>query len=47
MALDAGVGRFVVDNDTEMECLDRLAGQKGKVAGIALRIKPGVYTYIY
>ena len=47
MALDAGVGRFVVDNDTELECLDRLAGQKGKVAGIALRIKPGVEAHTH
>lgn len=42
MALDAGIGLFIVDNFTELEMLDRLAGEKGKRPRILLRVTPGV-----
>ncbi|MCL2837727.1 MAG: diaminopimelate decarboxylase [Oscillospiraceae bacterium] len=47
LALDAGVGRFVVDNKSELELLNRLAVEKGKVAQIAFRVKPGVEAHTH
>ena len=41
-ALDAGVGRIVVDGLMEIEVLADLAAHKGKRAEILLRIAPGV-----
>ena len=41
-ALDAGVGRIVVDSLMELEVLADLAAHKGKRAEILLRIAPGV-----
>lgn len=48
-ALDSGVGRIVVDNIYELHTLDALAGDKGKVQKILLRIKPGIdcHTHDY
>ena len=46
-ALDAGVGRIIVDNLTELEMLDRIAGEKGKKADILLRIKPGIDAHTH
>lgn len=42
LALEWGVGRVVVDNFSEMALLDRLAGEKGVVAEILLRLTPGI-----
>ena len=41
-ALDAGIGRIIVDNDDELEMLARLASEKGRVQGVMLRVTPGV-----
>ena len=41
-ALDVGVGTFVVDNEDELLALDRIAGARGKVQDILLRISPGI-----
>ncbi|MBI2908345.1 MAG: diaminopimelate decarboxylase [Chloroflexi bacterium] len=41
-ALDAGIGRFVVDNFLELERLEALAGEAGKKQDILLRLSPGV-----
>ncbi|MCR4925929.1 MAG: diaminopimelate decarboxylase [Clostridiales bacterium] len=46
-ALDAGVGRIIVDNLTELEHLNALAKQKGKVQGIMFRIKPGIDAHTH
>ena len=48
-ALDAGVGRFVVDSFYELETLARLAAGRGAVAAIWLRISPDVdaHTHTY
>ncbi|MBQ6019207.1 MAG: diaminopimelate decarboxylase [Clostridia bacterium] len=46
-ALDAGVGRYVVDNFPEMELLDRLAGEKGVCARVLLRITPGIDAHTH
>lgn len=46
-ALDSNVGHFVADNLTELELLNRLAGEKGKKAGVLLRVKPGVDAHTH
>ena len=47
MALDFGVGRFVVDNAIELERLSRLAKEKGKTVSVLFRIKPGVDAHTH
>lgn len=42
MAVDAGVGRIVVDSFDELDRLDTLAGQTGVAPKILLRLTPGV-----
>ncbi|MBQ8782693.1 MAG: diaminopimelate decarboxylase [Clostridia bacterium] len=46
-AVDAGVGRIVVDNLTELESLNRIAGEKGKKVSIMFRIKPGIDAHTH
>ena len=41
-ALDAGIGRIIVDNFYELELVDRIARAMGKVQAIILRLSPGV-----
>ncbi|MBQ4573580.1 MAG: diaminopimelate decarboxylase [Clostridia bacterium] len=41
-ALTLGVGRFAVDNMTELDILDVIAGEMGKKVKIQLRITPGI-----
>ncbi|HOA15701.1 MAG TPA: diaminopimelate decarboxylase [Bacillota bacterium] len=45
--LEAGIGRFIVDNFDELELLDRLAGEAGKKAHIMLRLAPGVEAHTH
>ena len=49
LALEANVGRIVVDNLNELRQLDELAVKKGITAKILLRVKPGVdaHTHSY
>lgn len=47
MALDAGIGCFVVDNFDELALLNALAGEKGKKVNILLRITPGVEAHTH
>lgn len=47
MALESGVGRIVVDNQFELENLNRLAGGLGKTAQILFRIKPGIDAHTH
>lgn len=47
MALHAGVGYIVVDNQTELHLLNGLAGERGKTAAILLRITPGVEAHTH
>ncbi len=42
MALELGVGRIVVDNFHELEMLGGLAGERGRVVDVLLRVTPGV-----
>jgi len=46
-ALEAGVGRIVVDNMFELELLDQLSGAAKKRAKIQLRVKPGVEAHTH
>jgi diaminopimelate decarboxylase len=46
-ALDAGVGRIVVDAFSELELLDGMARERGLVAQIWLRVTPGVDAHVH
>lgn len=41
-AIENGVGCFVVDNLDELEAIERIAGEKGIVQDILLRVSPGI-----
>jgi diaminopimelate decarboxylase len=47
MALDARVGRFVVDNFYELEMLNELAKQRKIKAKILLRVSPGIDAHTH
>lgn len=47
LALDTGVGRFVVDNISEIRTLSALCKEKGKTADVLLRIKPGIDAHTH
>ncbi|SDZ02344.1 diaminopimelate decarboxylase [Bacillus sp. 166amftsu] len=47
MALQAGIGCFVVDNFFEMEVLHDLAQQYGKIVNILIRVTPGVEAHTH
>jgi len=46
-AVEAGVGRIVVDNMFELELLDQLAKASGNRTKIQLRVKPGVDAHTH
>ena len=46
-ALRENVGLMIVDNDYELERLNRFAGEMGKCPNIAFRIKPGVDAHTH
>ena len=41
-AIDKGVGYFVIDNEDEIEALNRIAGEKGIKQKALLRVTPGI-----
>ncbi len=45
--IDAGVGRFVVDNFEELERLDALARERGVVQDVMLRFTPGISPHTH
>ncbi len=47
LALDCGVGRFIVDNFYELEVLNGICAELGKVQDILLRIAPGVEAHTH
>lgn len=47
LALEAGVGRFSVDNSLEIALLDSLAKSKGMNVDILLRITPGIECHTH
>lgn len=46
-AVDMKVGRIIVDNIYELERLDRISKEKGTVANIMFRIKPGIDAHTH
>lgn len=46
-ALEAGVGRFMVDNLYELELLNSLAAEAGREAAVILRVTPGVEAHTH
>jgi diaminopimelate decarboxylase len=49
MAVRAGIGRVIVDNETELQLLDAVAAENGATQKIALRLTPAVdpHTHRY
>ena len=47
MALDYGVGRIVVDSESELELLNDLCAERNTVQTILLRINPGVEAHTH
>jgi diaminopimelate decarboxylase len=47
MALNAGIGEFVVDNFHELKLLGAMASEKGVIADILLRLTPGVEAHTH
>ncbi len=46
-ALDAGVGRFMVDNQHELATLDRMARERRTRADVLLRLTPGIEPHTH
>ena len=46
-ALERGVRRFVVDHPEELTAIDAIAGQRGVVPTVILRITPGIDCHTY
>lgn len=46
-AIDNKIGYFVVDNAEELEVINEIAGKKGIVQKILLRLTPGIDTHTY
>lgn len=46
-AIDCGVGYFVVDNAEELLAIQRIAGEKGKIQSVLLRITPGIDPHTF
>ncbi len=42
LALDAGIGRIVLDNEREMLLLQQIAARRGVVQDVMLRVTPGI-----
>jgi len=47
LALEAGVGRIVVDNFYELELLETLTSRMGKTADVLLRLTPGIEPHTH
>lgn len=47
LALDSGIREFVVDNTEELEMLNRMAGERGSIANISFRVKPGIDAHTH
>lgn len=46
-AMDRGVGTFVVDHPEELTAINAIAGEKGRVQPVMLRITPGIDCHTY
>lgn len=46
-AIKSDIGRIVVDNMTELDLVEKIAGELGKTVKIILRIKPGIDAHTH
>lgn len=46
-AVEAGVGRIVVDSRAELDCLEKMAARQGSTVAVLLRVKPGVTAHTH
>ncbi len=46
-AIESGVGYFVCDNEEEIFAIERIAGEKGIVQKVLLRLTPGIDPHTY
>lgn len=46
-AMENGVGYFVVDNEEEIDAIERIAGEMNTCQKVLLRITPGIDTHTY
>ena len=46
-AIDLHIGYFVVDNVEELDAIDKIAGEKGAVQKVLLRLTPGIEPHTY
>ena len=47
MAVEAGIGRVVVDSYSEIDLLEQIAADMGKTMDVSLRVKPGVEAHTH
>jgi diaminopimelate decarboxylase len=47
MALEAGIGRFMIDNLQELQILDHLAAERGMKADVIFRVTPGIEAHTH
>lgn len=47
MAVEAGIGRVVIDSSSEIERLAEIAAEQGRVQDVSLRIKPGIEAHTH
>lgn len=47
LALEAGVGRIVIDSFAEIKLLSKIAKDQGKVQDVSVRIKPGIEAHTH
>ena len=47
LCVDSGVGHVVIDNEQELEELNRIAGEAGVVQPVMIRVKPGVDAHTH
>ncbi len=46
-AFEVGIGRFMADNEMELDLLDRVAGELGEKAHIIMRLTPGIEAHTH
>ena len=46
-AIDCGVGYFVADNEEELYAIEKIAGERGLVKNVLLRLTPGIDPHTY
>jgi len=47
LAIKSGVGMIIVDNLTELECVDKISASLAKITKVSFRIKPGIEAHTH